>query len=293
MGTPHWDAGQDGERLMPFFEPSRPIRVEGGIKAQSKRGSIGQKWWSRRFIDLLESFADTGRLQRGRTYARQGQVLELQVAPYEVTAMVQGSRKRPYTVTLGIDVIDGPDWENIEQALASRAVFRARLLAGEMPPEIEEVFAEFGIPLFPRSARDLHIMCSCPDYGEPCKHAAAALYLLAEAFDDDPFLILAWNGRTKDQLLTALRRRRAQAPDPLIVEDVPLTAGHFWTPATGLARLRERPPVPTVPPGLLLQLTEPPAIEIRRKDLVDLLVPVFDALAHQPEPPEDSPQPSS
>jgi uncharacterized Zn finger protein len=266
---------------MPFFEAAKPIRVEGGIRARNRRGSIGQEWWSRRFIDLLESFADKGRLQRGRAYARQGQVLELSVAAYEVTAKVQGSRKRPYTVALGIDVIDGPDWEDIERALASRAVFRARLLAGEMPPEIEQVFGEFGIPLFPESARDLHIMCSCPDYGEPCKHAAAALYLLAEAFDDDPFLILAWNGRTKDQLLTALRRERPAAPDPLAVEDVPLTAGHFWTPATGLARLRDRPPTPTTPPGLLLQLVEPPAIKIRRRELADVLAPAYEVLAQR------------
>jgi uncharacterized Zn finger protein len=268
---------------MPFFEPSKPVRVEGGIRARTQRGSIGEQWWSRRFIDLLESFADKGRLQRGRTYARQGQVLELSVAAYEVTAKVQGSRRRPYTVALGIDVIDGPDWEDIEQALASRAVFRARLLAGEMPPEIEEVFAEFGIPLFPRSARDLHIMCSCPDYGEPCKHAAAALYLLAEAFDDDPFLILAWNGRTKDQLLTTLRREPLTAPDPLAVEEIPLAAERFWTPPAGLAKLRERPPAPSVPPGLLLQLVEPPQIKIRRRALADVLAPAFEALAGDSE----------
>jgi uncharacterized Zn finger protein len=272
---------------MPFFEPSKPIRVEGGIKARTKRGSIGEEWWSRRFIDLLESFADKGRLQRGRTYARQGQVLDLEVRPYEVTAKVQGSRAKAYKVTLGIDVINEPDWEDIEDALASRAVFRARLLAGEMPPEIEEVFTEFGIPLFPESARDLHLMCSCPDWGDPCKHAAAALYVLAEAFDDDPFLILAWNGRTKDQLLTTLRRQPATAPDPLAVEDVPLTAEHFWTPATGLARLRERPPVPAVPPGLLLQLVEPPKIKIRRRGLVDILTPAFEALAQHSGGPEE------
>src|ERR1700704_420807 len=104
---------------MPFFEPSKPIRVEGGIKARTKRGSIGEEWWSRRFIDLLESFADKGRLQRGRTYARQGQVLDLEVRPYEVTAKVQGSRTKAYKVTLGIDVINESDWEDIEDALAS------------------------------------------------------------------------------------------------------------------------------------------------------------------------------
>jgi uncharacterized Zn finger protein len=264
---------------MPFFEASKPIRVEGGIKARTKRGSIGAEWWSRRFIDLLESFADAGRLQRGRAYARQGQVLELTIRPFEVSAKVQGSRTQAYRVTLGIDAISESGWTDIEAALASRAVFRARLLAGEMPPEIEEVFGEFGVPLFPASARDLHLMCSCPDWGDPCKHAAAALYVLAEAFDNDPFLILAWHGRTKDQLLKALRRQPITAPDALAVEDVPLTAAHFWTPASGLARLRQRPPSPTAPPGLLLQLVEPPDVKVRRRGLADILSPVFEALA--------------
>jgi uncharacterized Zn finger protein len=261
-----------------FFEPSKPIRVEGGITARNRRGSIGEKWWSRRFIDVLESIAHAGRLQRGRTYARQGQLLSLRVDAYEVTARVQGSRAQPYDVAVGIDAVGESEWTAIVEALASRAVFRARLLAGEMPPEIEEVFAEFGVPLFPESWDELHVMCSCPDWGDPCKHAAAALYVLAEAFDDDPFLILAWNGRTKDQLLAGLRRSVPAAPDPLYVEDTPLTADGFWAPAGGLARLRERPHTPPAPPRFLLRLLDPPPIKVRRKPLTDALAPAYDTL---------------
>ncbi|MFG1999182.1 SWIM zinc finger family protein [Spirillospora sp. NPDC048911] len=270
---------------MDFSEYGPPIPVEDGIKARSRRGSIGAEWWSRRFIDLVESFADSGRLRRGRAYARKGQVIDLKVLPYEVTARVQGSVAEPYEVALGIEAIDDPAWRAVEQELSSRALFRARLLAGEMPPEIEWVFAEFGLCLFPESADDLHMMCSCPDWGDPCKHAAAVLYLLAEAFDDDPFLILAWNGRTKDQLLAALRRRNATEPDPFEVEeDEPLTAAGFWTPPSGLARLRERRPAPPVPPGFILQVAAPPPVRIRRRDLVDVLAPAYDALA--PEAPQ-------
>jgi uncharacterized Zn finger protein len=264
---------------MAFPEYRKPIKVDGGIKARNKSGSIGERWWSRRFIDVVESFGDSGRLARGRTYARKGQVLELTVGPYEVSAKVQGSDPDPYEVTLGIDVIDEPDWADIEEALASRAVFRAQLLAGDMPHEIESVFAEFGIPLFPKSGDDLHMMCDCMDWGDPCKHTAAVLYVLAEAFDDDPFLVLAWNGRTKEELLTALRRQPPAAPPPVDVKAEPLSAEHFWTPATGLARLRERRPAPAVPPGLLLQLLDPPKVKIRRRDLTDVLGPVYEALA--------------
>ena len=98
------------------------------------------------------------------------------------------------------------------EQLASQALFRAKLLAGEMPHEIEEVFGECGTPLFPRSAADLDMHCSCPDWGVPCKHLAAVCYVLAEEFDRDPFAMLAWRGKGRDELLTALRQIQGAAP---------------------------------------------------------------------------------
>ena len=131
------------------FPPSRPRKAEGGIKARSKRGSIGERWWSRRFIDVLESFGLQSRLSRGRNYARSGQVLSLDIGTGQVTAQVQGSRVKPYKVKLTVDPLTTRQWQRVAEALAARAVFRARLLAGEMPAEIEEVFAGCGTPLFP------------------------------------------------------------------------------------------------------------------------------------------------
>ncbi|MGI5203491.1 SWIM zinc finger family protein [Spirillospora sp. CA-108201] len=257
--------------------------MDEGLRARTRRGSIGARWWSRRFIDLVESFADAGRLQRGRAYARKGNAFDLRVEAYEVTAKVRGSAPEPYEVALGIEAIDEDGWRAVEAELASRALFRARLLAGEMPPEIEWVFAELGLALFPDSASDLHLMCDCPDWGDPCKHAAAVLYLLAEAFDDDPFLILQWNGRRREQLLGALRRATGTEPDPLEMREEPLTAEGFWTPPSGLARLRERPPAPPVPPGFVLQVAAPPPVRVRRRALADVLAPAYEALAGQDE----------
>ncbi len=256
--------------------------VVGGLKAHKRVGSIGEQWWSRRFIDVLEAAGEPGRMGRGRTYARKGQVMRLRVEPYEVTALVQGSEDEPYEVSVALDAIGDELWQTLIEALASRAVFRARLLAGEMPREIEEVFAEFGVSLFPDSTDDLHLMCTCLDHVDPCKHVAAVLYLLAEAFDRDPFLVLAWHGRTKEQLLRALRRRPLDQPrddEP----DQPLTAEHFWTPPSGLARLRAKRPAPAVPPGLLLQLVDPPNVKIRRRALVEVLAPAYAALAEPAE----------
>ena len=206
---------------MTFYPPSRPRRVTGGLRSRTARGSIGESWWSRRFVDVLESFALGSRLTRGRAYARAGQVLSLDVAPGEVTASVQGSRARPYQVQIALAPFRESVWAKVEAALAEQALYSAQLLAGTVPPGLEEVFAEAGAPLFPRTVRDLRMRCSCPDSAVPCKHLAATFYLLAEALDDDPFRLLHWRGRTRDELLGRLRALRGDGDEtrPATVDD--------------------------------------------------------------------------
>jgi uncharacterized Zn finger protein len=283
-----------------FFPPSRPRKAAGGIKARSKRGSIGEQWWSRRFIDVLESFGLQSRLTRGRSYARSGQVLNLDISTGHVTAQVQGSRVKPYSVRLTVDPLTTRQWHRVEEALAARAIFRARLLAGEMPAEIEAVFADCGTPLFPKSARDLAMTCTCPDWEVTCKHVAAVCYVLAEAFDDDPFGMLAWRGKTKADLLAALRRltgdrrtggriadgrfagdRDARGGRPVIdVADAPLSASAdgFWSSTLSQARLRSLPPAPATPADLLLRSFEPPFLTAGGMDLATLLRPAYLAM---------------
>ncbi len=262
-----------------FFEGGGAIRVEGGIAVRSKRGDIGARWWSRRFVDELERCCDGGRLARGRTYARKGQVISFDLAPGVVTGRVQGSRPDPYDVSVTIPAFDDAAWTAIVDALGAQALFRAALLAGDMPTEIVALFADLGHPLFPDA---LEMQCSCPDWGRPCKHLSALLYVLAEAFDDDPFLVLAWRGRDRDTLLAALRATpdTGPPPDPFAVEEVDLAdrLTDFYAPALSLGRLRERPPRLTTPPELLLRAVDPPQVRIRHIPLVDLLRPAYRGL---------------
>ncbi|MEV0611355.1 SWIM zinc finger family protein [Polymorphospora rubra] len=194
------------------YRPPRP--VEGGLKARSTRGAIGESWWARRFLAVLESFALGTRLTRGRSYARKGQVVSLDVTPGSVDATVQGSRPTPYRVSIGLRQFPDEVWDRLAATLAGQAFFSARLLAGDLPPELEEVFAAAGAPLFPASVGELDLRCNCPDFAVPCKHLAAAFYLLAEAFDADPFQILHWRGRGRDELLAHLRTRRGDPAGP-------------------------------------------------------------------------------
>lgn len=110
--------------------PSKPRPVKDGLRAKSQRGAIGETWWSQRFIEVLEDFHEGPRLVRGRAYARRGQVIAMDVGTGEVTALVQGSRARPYSVSIGVTTLSDDDWGRVEEAMARRAVFLARLLAG-------------------------------------------------------------------------------------------------------------------------------------------------------------------
>ncbi|MCZ7379155.1 SWIM zinc finger family protein [Micromonospora sp. WMMC250] len=194
-----------------FADYGRPRRVDGGLRARSARGAIGRSWWSRRFLEVLESFALGTRLTRGRSYARAGQVLTLDIAPGRVSAVVQGSRPQPYQVSIALRPFPDALWSRIEEELAGQAFFSARLLAGDLPDELEELFVAAGAPLFPAGVDELAQRCNCPDFAVPCKHLAATFYLLAEAFDADPFELLHWRGRSRAELLDELRARRAEA----------------------------------------------------------------------------------
>ena len=262
------------------WPPARPIRVEGGIKARSKRGAIGEQWWSRRFIGVLESYGMSGRLARGRSYARAGQVLDFSLSQGKVTARVQGSRVRPYDVRIGVLPLTTAQWRRVQERLASQALFRAKLLAGEMPHEIEEVFAGCGTPLFPRSATDLDMHCSCPDWSVPCKHLAAVCYVLAEEFDRDPFAMLAWRGKARDELLAALRISDTGAADP---PAAPLDPADFWTARLSPARLRAlSAPAGSPAPDLLLRMFAPPPVQVRGQDLAEILSQAYQRLAAEP-----------
>jgi uncharacterized Zn finger protein len=193
-----------------YFPPSQPRPAKGGIKAQTKRGAFGATWWARRWISVLESFNIGARLSRGRSYARSGQVLSIKVDKGGVKAKVQGSRSSPYEITIKASTLSAANWKKLAKRLSRQAIFVAKLLAGEMPQEIEKAFSEAGLSLFPEKLRDLHTDCSCPDWSNPCKHIAAVYYLLGEEFDRDPFLIFKLRGMDRGELVRLLGATREE-----------------------------------------------------------------------------------
>src|SRR5436190_12614750 len=143
-----------------WWERHGPRLPSHGIKAHTRRGAFGRSWWASRWIAALEQLVNPGRLARGRTYARTGQVVSLDISERGVNAVVQGSRPEPYRVTIRFARLSDADWERVIDALASQALYAARLLSGEMPEDIEDVFSEVGASLLPREQEDMETRCS-------------------------------------------------------------------------------------------------------------------------------------
>lgn len=271
------------------FPASKPLPADGLVTSK-QRGAMAESWWSQRFIAVLESYGLGGRMQRGRRYARTGQVLDLDVRPGLVAAQVQGSRPTPYLVTVTLAEPTARQWAKVEAAMSSKIGFVARLLAGEVPAELEDVFADAGVTLFPASWRDLRAACNCPDWGDPCKHVAAVLYVLADQLDTDPWLLLAWRGRTRDEILTRLgvagaaRSRGAHGPDGADAEHAEVAP---WWPF-GPGPLPALPPsgrgpvevaaAPPERPDAVLAALEPVDIEVAGVALAEVLGPIYDVI---------------
>ena len=190
-----------------------------------------REWWAQRWVDVLESFGWIRRLERARIYAREGNVLNIDFHDdAQVSALVQGTAPEPYQVSLSLDSFDDEQWQYVIESMAERAIFSAKLLAGEMPQNIEEVFTANGLSLFPLTKFDIHSQCSCPDQANPCKHIGAVYYLLGDRFSEDPFVLFQLRGRTKEQIITTLRQLRS-TPSEEVVEtpqSAPIDLQKFW-----------------------------------------------------------------
>ena len=264
-----------------YYPPANPKAVKNGIKTKKKRGSIGETWWSKKWIAVLESFDMGARLGRGRSYARRGQVISIDVDAGIVCASVQGSGSRPYEVEIKLKPLNEKQWESVVDIMASKAVYVAKLLDGNMPPNIEEAFEEVNISLFPGRKRDLKTDCSCPDWANPCKHIAAVYYLLAERFDDDPFLIFKLRGLDKEGLMEKMKdRRKGFAVEQVVDESfIPVVSEtemlkKFWSLDKGVSDFETK--LTTADPEALLKRLGKAPFEVRGKNLSDVLAVIYE-----------------
>lgn len=190
--------------------PPRIPRFAAGIRAQGPRSAGQRAWWMRRWTAALEAMHLGSRLGRGKNYAVSGQVTRLVIEGPHVTAQIVGSRPEPYEATLDFTAADDAAYARIASALKAEPMLLARLLVDDLPTEVEAVFRDAGVDLFPvgghRTAPDgsrtydITTRCSCPDYANPCKHLAAVFCLLGEEIARHPSTLLALRGVEIEEL---------------------------------------------------------------------------------------------
>ncbi len=208
-----------------------PIPVRGGIHAQSVRPQASRKWWAKRWLAFMEELKMGARLGRGRSYALSGQVISVDVLPGLCEAVVQGGSQEPYRIELRFDVMPPKAKREILAKLKARPFLVAQLLVRNLPEMVDLLFRAAGYPLVPSTANSFSSSCSCPDYANPCKHIAAVLFLLTEAFEQDPLRLLTLRGITREDLLGVSPSRRheslpAEAPQNGAAS--PREAAPFW-----------------------------------------------------------------
>jgi uncharacterized Zn finger protein len=255
--------------------------------ARRRRGGFCPTWWGEAWVTALEQRArlDPNRLPRGRSYARGGTVGELTIGPGEVRAAVQGRRARPYQVRVRVRVLEAGEWDRVLDAIAAQIGHAAALLDGELLPEVADDVRSAGTDLLPGPG-ELQPRCSCPDWADPCKHAAAVCYLVAGALDADPFSLLLLRGRRRDEVLAGLRARRRSAEVPVAAPD---RSRPGTDPGVDARQAYQRPlaplPAPPLPPPRpgqpsVLPVDPPPGAGLRPEVLVALAADAA-ARAHQ------------
>lgn len=174
---------------------------------------VSREWWVEQWLALLDSYRFKKRLERARVYAREGNVLTIEFKDQKVFARVQGTDPEPYQVSIWLENFTDEEWQYVVETMSEKAIFSAKLLAGEMPINIEKVFTANGLNLFPFKLDDVRSRCSCPDKANPCKHIGAVYYLLADRFGEDPFVLFQLRGRSKEQILEMLRQFRSRGAE--------------------------------------------------------------------------------
>lgn len=185
--------------------PVRIPRYAAGIRAQESRSGGARTWWARRWLEVLERMGLGARLGRGKHYAVSGQVTGMRFEGPHVEAQVVGTRQDPYRVTIDFRVPEGAAREAIVARIKGEPMLAARLIADDMPTEVEQAFRDCGLDFFPGGklapgVYDMTTACSCPDYANPCKHVSAVLLILGEEIARRPMTLLELRGIGEEEL---------------------------------------------------------------------------------------------
>jgi len=283
----------------PAEKTKNPRRVRSGLKVSSNERAA-ESWAGQRWLRLMEAGASHKVQVEGLEYAKLGQTRSIKIEPGTVNVLVQGRMPRAYRVTIELGSFDRPNWDKIIQEMAGQARYSAKLLSGELPTTIEELFAPLGLQLFPVQAADLKVSCNCDEPREEgstwCKHSVCAAMVVADQLAQDPWIIFSIRGIQREDLVDQLRHLRllpgsgdgsapVYSPHIEAIEILPQKPlaeclEHFWEPASGLEQLHLTPERPAVSHPLLRRLGPSP-FEGSKFPLVGLLQTCYDVVSEQ------------
>lgn len=278
---------------------ANPRRVRGGVKTKTKPGEPARSWVSQRVVRVAEQAASGDAYREGLEYAAMGQTKRLTIEGTLCEAVIQGRADKPYRTTLTLETFSPEQQEQVIGTMGEQVRYAAKLLAGELPSNIEDVFAPLGLRLVPTEAGDLRPACSCADWSEKspwCKHAVCLTALLGERLGEDPMLIFGLRGMPIDDLVEGLRQRRVAGsgtagPTPVLLPHVagvtdrssaPLeqSLDDFWEAGDGLADL-DTPIAPPPVNCVLLRRLGPSPFPEGRFPLLGLLATCYDLIGQR------------
>ncbi|MFG0282813.1 MAG: hypothetical protein ACF8R7_00180 [Phycisphaerales bacterium JB039] len=273
---------------------AKPRRVRAGLRVKlDPAAPEGAGHAAGRLLRLLELSANPAARAEGLEYGQSGQTRKLTIEPGAAVASIQGRSERPYETKMVFGALGSEEWDQVADVLNEQPRFAARLLAGEVPPDIEAVFEPLELRLFPRAAQDVEVACSCREKEPWCKHICCLGLLLAERLVSEPTLIFQLRGATIEDVLERTRQRRLlagadQRPAPVYVPRVPGASdavsrpleeslADFWrSPAPADVDLSLRPPEVSHP---LLRRLGPSPFEDGKFPLVGLLASCYEHIS--------------
>ncbi|OJW72146.1 MAG: helicase SNF2 [Candidatus Amoebophilus sp. 36-38] len=181
----------------------------------------GKTWWGAKWLETFNGIDNENRLPRGRSYANSGRAYDIEINENEATAKVQGSRPRPYKVSIKLNKFDETEQQIIHQAIINTPSILSALLTKKLPIQLLDKLNEHDIRLFPKNWSYVEAECSCPDWAVPCKHIAAVIYLIAAEIDKNPFLVFEIHGCNLLAMISDFGNIKAkQVKSLLTLEDI-------------------------------------------------------------------------
>lgn len=279
----------DHVRLPPRDKPF-PRKVRNGIKLKQKEGFGVLPWPAAAWLEVLETLVSAEVREEGMAYALSGQTSMMSIEPGRVEALVQGRAGQPYRTATTVKVFSPEVWDRLIEAMSGEAVYAAKLLGGEAPPELQRLGADLGASPAP-SVDDVSMSCTCA-LGAPCKHVATVVFLLIERLRSDPRLIFTLRGMKIETLVMRLQEARSIRTQGSTSAHAAPASGRqgsakelseclddFWRPGPQLESV-ESAEAPAFAPHALLRRLGPSPMG-GKFPLVGLLASIYDTVSDE------------